>query len=304
MKYAIALLVALLSLPACSHAQGGFPIINLNSTGTVATDTRCDPAHDTRREYVTNAVERCDKATRKWVTDPVATQKRDTEIAKAQAEYKATLAHHKQLAFAMASRVVTEKELAEVASVAEGIFDDPFRICGGAESCTYSGDYDQKEEAHELYLSRKFNDLLAQQFKLRAIATEHSKSTNPQSYYLCGAVGCSTVPSPGTCAQYFKMHSDHYFSCVDDPSANYAAPGGSCPLDGKPCLPAPVPSAAPDPIAAGHSCADAYDQWPSKGMDCTGVAAKAPMALCVSRAEMARTGLQAPVGVPVCEDKP
>lgn len=216
MKYLL-LLLAVVSLPACGQTtSSGHPSFG-PATPTLESGKRvCDPAQDKDPEddwgvfhkdadgYLdprSLKVYDCDFASRKWKLDPELTKNEIADTAKDIADSKAKDNHRKMLEKAVISRILTEKEMAEVVGLGTGIFADPFDVCGGATSCSYSGDYRTMADAHELYLSRKFNDALLQQFKLRAIAAEHAgltfRSLNPCNLPPNSAAGCIIMEDAG-----------------------------------------------------------------------------------------------------------
>lgn len=111
----------------------------------------------TLQTTVGNEFYKCDLATHKWVVDQKATNKLWEQAAK---ENK----HREDLRFALQSRLLTDKEMKEVADYGTRLFEIE-------QYGMYSG-------PSEVELQKQLNEALLQQFRLRAVAAELERRLN------------------------------------------------------------------------------------------------------------------------------
>lgn len=182
MKHILPLLLLVVSLQACGQSKD---VIAHNSSGTVrevngtgipamGCEAKDIGQHLFLGSHGAAEALTCDAKSLVWTEDKAAEKAEEILEAKEAAERRIVAEHHKALALALISRVLTEKEMAEVVKLGTGVFDDHSgpQFWGSFNNAS-TGDEHTAQYAHDYYLEKRFSDGVLQQFKLRAIAAEH-----------------------------------------------------------------------------------------------------------------------------------
>lgn len=198
MKYLL-LLLAVVSLPACGQTGIGHPSFGAaNNFGSpeYKLGGKCNPKDKDNQSFSSQGEPFvCDPKSGKFVDDKITAAKWKALFDAEKIQDDAINKHRDDLALAIISRVITDAEMLEVATLGTGIFEHEFPYTPGTNWSVSYGPTVADVEATKTEKMRRFNDLMLQQFKLRAIAAEH----RPTWQEACakaraedpGIIGCS-----------------------------------------------------------------------------------------------------------------